>query len=189
MDAKERESLIRLLKGRTALWMYGSGVVGDDSVQADNMTALTGFAFEEKSSGPAAAEWNVEVFPSMDPGPGPDTDLSELSPRWSPDPGRGNPVLARFPDQSVAAAAKRYKGYNSVYFGSLRCPAPVLHRIARDAGVTLLAPPGYPVVADRRFTSVTAPKTGCVGIRTLNSSRVVELDMQKGETCIIQSAP
>ena len=170
LTSGERQQLAQALEGKTALWMYGSGYVGEESCSTSWMTELTGFGFSEQASGMAGFQLEaggdlLEGCEGMPYGP---VDLP-LTPRWSVGGSRAVEALGHWEDGSLALARTQVKGfptgYTSYYLGSVRAPSQLLRNILAGAGVHLWLDTDDLVVADERFLTICAKEAGVKAIR------------------------
>jgi len=170
----EREKLLLALKGKTAVWFYGSGYLDNVRGSIENMRKLTGFSFTENTQGgPATITFDADnpftsglagsVYrPEIDcqrpkPASFPDTILAPI---WSVKDVKNIIRLAHFADGTTAAALKNTGNYKSIYIGTAGCPAKLVRNILRFAGIHLYIDSDDVLLTDGRFLSLTASLAG-----------------------------
>ena len=159
----DREKIQLELKGKTAVWFWGSGYLDDKKASALNMTQLTGFSFKESRSYEPTKIRFVSRSTLAQGLTRLDYTLArpDVSPRWSIKPERKIQPFAHFSDGSIAAAACGMKnGTHSYYIGTLSCPATVLRNILKESGVHLYIDSNDVLATDGRFVGLTASTTG-----------------------------
>ena len=159
----DREKIQTALKGKTAVWLYGSGYVDDERASTENMTQLTGFSFQE-SRGDEPVELRFVTGSPLTLGlaqmsyapPRP-----TMSPRWSIKPDEKIRAFANFTDGSIAAASRDIKGGGrAFYIGAPNCAAGVLRNILKEAGVRIYIDSDDVLSTDGRFVGLTASTAG-----------------------------
>lgn len=186
----DREKLKEATKGKTAVWLYGSGYLDDDRATASNMKDLMGFSFKEFPTGGVttirfAAESSLaKGLEKMDFTP----SLTSTKPLWSINSDPSIKPFATFPDGSIAAASRTTEGGGRIiYVGTLGCPSTVLRNILKEAGVRLYIDSNDVLDTDGRFLSLTAstagPKTISVpaGMNLFKEGNPNPLELKNGQ--------
>ena len=168
---QERTKLINALKGKTAVWFYGSGYLDEWQGSVENMEKLTGFSFTENLKGGAAAITfdggssltrglvGTAYVPKLyEPG-------IKFCPLWSVNNEKQLVCLAHFTDGTTAAAIKDMGSWKSIYIGTAGCPAQFIRNILRKSGVHIYTDSDDVLLTDGHFLSLTASATG---IKTIN---------------------
>ena len=192
----DRRTVAAATKGKTAIWFYGAGFLGDTADDA-RMAEVTGLPL--KRGKPQAGM----VTPDPEGGAlveGLRTSFGTetvLDPLWQVEEAPGVRVIGRYADGSVAAAATSRDGNHTVYLGALRAPARLLRNILKQAGVHLYSDSDDVILADRDFLGVAATSAGekrillpdrrtvvdaLTGEKVAAATTEVTLAMQMGET-------
>jgi len=158
LDARERAAVRFLTRGKTAVWFYGGGFLGDDAKDA-NITLATGIAVTRGTPQRGKVTPDPSAGILVD-GVGEEFGSGKmLDPLWTvSDPAAQ--VLARFNDGTAAAAAKWTPAGLRVYLGTLSVPARLLRNILKASGVHLYVDSDEVVTTDGRFLAVTATSAG-----------------------------
>ncbi len=161
VDRQRREEIARVVRreGRTALWIYGAGYLGEEP-GLEHMTELTGFHF-----GKGDNAWGVQMHL---------TDFSHPITRQLPQDlfwGTHTALGPLFHLEDPAATClgqvtyslwrckpgmgvKDFGDWRSVYVAAPNIPAPVLRGIARYAGVHLYSEAGDVLHATRQLLGI-----------------------------------
>lgn len=158
LDARQREAIAQATKGRTAVWFYGGGFLGDRADDA-NITEVTGIPVKRipPESGralPVSAEEGLAG--SMSEPFGTETVLDPL---WTVDAPDAE-IIARYSSGNVAAAAKHTPDGLRVYIGALHCPARLLRNILKASGVHVYSDSDDVLLTDGRLLGLTATAPG-----------------------------
>lgn len=161
LTAAQRARLVKALRGRTAIWFYGSGYLDDQHGSVESMQELTGFSFTESSDGGSAIV-TFDSGPALTSGVagttyGPDTHLQPL---WSISDGQSVERLACYADGTTAGACRKRHGGKSIYLGTAGCPAQLLRNVLQDAGVHVYVDSDDVLLTDGHFLSLTATQPG-----------------------------
>jgi beta-galactosidase len=156
----ERVILRNALAGKTAVWLHGSGFLGENGPDTANMTDLTGFDFEMAESGGGALRFTQSDLTACVAGCTVSSDGLILRPRWNIIPRDDIEIIGRYSDGSAAAGVTGAPGCRSIYIGATVCPAGLLRHIARTAGAHIYAGGNAVVSADDTFLSVSVCKGG-----------------------------
>lgn len=195
LDTRQRESVLRATRGKTAVWFYGGGFLSntaDDAhmsevigLQLKRAASESGTVVPEKSSAGLAVGLS-DPF-------GRDTVLDPLWVVTEP----GSEIIGRYASGGVAVAAKQTPEGLRVYVGTLHCPAKLLRNILAASGVHVYADSDDVVLTDGRFFSLTATSAGkkrvvfprvCTVVEALGSKAVVQnvkelaVELALGET-------
>jgi hypothetical protein len=192
LEPGEAERIRSLLRdsGTTVLWFYAPGYITPERFDLAQMERLTGYRFAVLDTpGPMLidSEMGGEEVPNRF-----GVDESH-APRFVVQ-GSGFETLGVWSDgQGVAFAQKTHEGYRSIYAGSAPVPAPILRRLAQQAGVRLWSSATDIVRATRDAAMIVATARGK---RALNLPRPMapveggrasarhELDMDLGDVKI-----
>lgn len=158
LDAAQRAAIRRATAGKTAVWFYGGGFLGEEASD-QNLSAAIGLAVARGQPQPG------KVTP--DPAGGPlSAGLNEpfgtdtvLDPLWVVEEG-GVEVLGRYPDGGVAAVAKPTPDGLRAYIGVLHGPAKLLRNLLKASGVHLYSDSDDVVLTDGIFLGFTATSPG-----------------------------
>jgi hypothetical protein len=194
----ERESLLTALQGKTALWFYGSGYLGDKTTTIVNTEALTGVEFEEKPggiTGSAIYRSGLAMTKNLEgKRAGPEV---RLEPGWSVEEREGVIPSADYSEGGIAIASRSYRGVNSIHVGTLGCPAGFLRNVVKEAGCHVYLDSDDLVLTDGRFLAVSASDSGTKTLNLPKGNRLVRFgsetvlnpqgttfaeEFQKGET-------
>jgi len=179
--------------GRTLVWNYAAGYVGDEKLSDDAVSKLTGILVKSE---PAKLLPKVRFSSSADPltkgldgvvgsGEAAFIMMSEGVPDWKMPKGFRRFVvtdseavpLAKYSDGKTAVAVRRFLDWTSVYFGMLGTQdAALFHRIAKDAGALVLTEPSVAVEFNGRFLSLHGLKNGPTNLRLPFGSVVYDFD-------------
>ncbi len=179
--------------GRTLVWNYAAGYVGDEKLSDEAVSKLTGISVQSE---PAKLFPRVRFSGSSDPlakglegvvgsGEAAFITMSEGVPDWKMPKGfRRFTVsdseavpLATYSDGKTAVAVKRFPDWTSVYFGMLGTQdAALFHRIAREAGALVLAEPHVAVEFNGRFLSLHGLRNGPTTVHLPSESVVYDFD-------------
>jgi hypothetical protein len=171
LDASQREAVLNATKGKTAVWFYGGGFIGDTANDA-NITQMTGIQLrrgtpeigkvtpEQSASGLAAGL--REKF----------RNETLLDPLWLVDDPKAE-IIGRYPSGGAAIAAKQTPDGLRVYVGALHCPATLLRNILGASGVHVYADTDDVILTDGRFLSVTATSAGQKHLRLPKKCNIV----------------
>ena len=151
------------LRGRdcTILWTYAPGYTSDDGSSTANMKALTGMDFTpcpDVTDPGVVLEDGTKVGSLAYPQGG--TPLAPLFAAADPDK-----VLGRYSNGAAGLAEKRTGRARTVFSGSYFVEAPLLRKIAREAGVHIFSDSLDIFEANERFVSFHARNSGRKTIR------------------------
>lgn len=187
LTPQDREKVKREIKGKTAVWFYGSGYLSNKGASAQNMTDLTGFSLKETASGPTTMRFEsgaamADGLTTMD------YKNEDAAPRWSINPEPTIKPFARYADGSIAAASRDMEGGGrSLYLGTFGCPAKVVRNILKDAGVRIYVDSDDMLDTDGRFVSLTASSAGLKtilvpkGMNLFREGNATPLEVKNGQ--------
>jgi hypothetical protein len=195
LDAHQREALLQATRGKTAVWFYGGGFLGDKASDK-NMIQMTGLHLRRGS--PECGRVTPEQAPQgLAAGlQQPFRNETTLDPLWVVDD-PGAEIIGRYPSGAPAVAAKQTPDGLRVYVGALHCPAKLLRNILTASDVHVYSDSDDVLLTDGQFLSLTATSPGqkhlsfphaCTVINALDGQPVaqdvrhLDLDLQLGET-------
>ncbi|HOH28417.1 MAG TPA: hypothetical protein PLC40_01975, partial [Candidatus Hydrogenedentes bacterium] len=195
LDAVQREAVLRTTRGKTAVWFYGGGFLGETADDA-NLLQMTGMTVKRSAPKPGKV---APENPAQGLASGLETPFGTetvLDPLWTVEEPESE-VIARYSSGAVAVAAKQTPDGLRVYIGVLHCPAKLLRNILNASGVHVYTETDDVVLTDGHFFSVTATAEGTKSLLfaqpetvtdILDNSVLAEktvqlpLDMVRGET-------
>ena len=161
VDRQRREAIARVVRreGRTALWIYGAGYLGE-APGLEHMTELTGFRF-----GKGDSAWGVQMHVTdfshaitrqvpQDLFWGTHTALGPLFHLEDPEATCLGQVTYSLGRCKPGMGVKEFGDWCSVYIAAPNIPAPVLRGIARHAGVHLYSEAGDVLHATRQLLGI-----------------------------------
>ena len=179
VDQQRREAIAEVVRreGRTALWIYGAGYLGE-APGLEHMAALTGFRF-----GKGDSAWGVQMHLTDFSHPitrqvpqdlfwGTHTALGPLFHLEDPEATCLGQVTYSLGRCKPGMGVKEFGDWRSVYVAAPNIPAPVLRGIARHAGVHLYSEAGDVLHATRQLLGI---HTVAGGGRTLALPERVEV--------------
>lgn len=193
-DEQRKEIREKFQKGgRTIVWNYAAGYVGDERLSDAAVSELTGMAVKSES---ARMFPKVRFKEGSDPlakglegvagsGEAAFTLMSEGVPDWKMPKGFRRFVvsdpeavpLAFYADGKTAIAVRRFSDWTSVYFGMLGTQdAALFHRIAKEAGALVMTEPTVAVEFNGRFLSLHGLRNGPVKVHLPAESVVYDFD-------------
>jgi hypothetical protein len=165
LDQMRREELRRAVSGpgKTTVWFYAPGFIGDGQASADLVSQLTGIKVAcEAAPEPAAAvvsEQARRVLPGVrageEFGPG-----EPMAPLLFVDDADARPLATYKATGRIAAAVKHAGGWTSVLVGTLRATPTLLREIARLAGAHVYLRSDDVVIAGGGLVAVHATSDG-----------------------------
>ncbi len=200
LDNQTRTTIAKATAGKTAVYFYGSGFLGeraDDALMSQLITmrvsrvdSPTAQATYLKGDSPLLAGLPATPFGSK----------SKLTPLWTIDKGQDITPLATLPDGRPIVAARKSTDGLRVYIGTTDAPEAFLRNILEVSGVHLYIKSNDVLNADERFLAITAttagkkiirlpkPKT----VRNLHDKTIIatntkslEIPMSQGETRLL----
>ncbi|HOC70044.1 MAG TPA: beta-galactosidase [Candidatus Hydrogenedentes bacterium] len=198
LDAGQREAVLQATRGKTAVWFYGGGFLGETADDA-NIHQMTGMQVKRSAPEPGkvAPEKPAQGLASGLEAPfGTETVLDPL---WAVEE-PGAEVIARYGSGAVAVAAKQTPDGLRVYNGTLHCPAKLLRNILNASGVHVYSDSDDIILTDGRFFSITATAEGTKSLLFAQTATVTDildnsvlaektvqlpLDMVRGETRLL----
>jgi len=134
LESKEREKLISILQGKTAIWFYGAGYLDENGKSKENISKLTGFSLKELSNKKPEIKflendkWNHKLknscFAPMVHGTFNEENIFQTVEQnirenykklWAIEKNEDVIPLAVYDDGNTALAATGNLGYNSIY--------------------------------------------------------------------------
>ncbi len=209
LNNAERDVIKRRIRqeGKTALWIYGPGILSENGLSADTMYDLTGIRLTFRRAdfvGSLGSRLYLTDFEH------PITrELGEL-PYFGTDSRIGPLVYADDPEAQIlgrllpvhATAArgewpgfviKRFPDWTSIFIGAPNVPAPLLRGIAKYAGCHIYSTSGDIVYANNRFLALHSGRTGVKRIALRSASAVYDAFTERrvaGRTAeIVESIP
>lgn len=195
LDARQRETVLQATRGKTAVWFYGGGFLGDTASDA-NLIQMAGLSLRRGTPEPGKVT-PVQTTRGLAAG------LHEafhneslLDPLWVVDDPEAE-IIGSYPSGGTAVAAKQTPDGLRVYIGALHCPAQLLRNIVAASGVHIYNDTGDVILADDHFVSMTATSAGrkhlalprsCTVSDALDGQHVLQdvseldLDLALGET-------
>ncbi len=176
MTSKARQAVARQVRGRTAVWFYGSGYLSDHA-SVDQMSKLVGMQLSELKDSPNGMVTVQAQETALTAGIACTRfgTPKRLAPVWAVEQGPGVEVIGRFEGKHIAAAAAKIDGGRSVYIGTVAAPAALLRNIIRAGGAHVYIETDDVLLTDGQFLSITASKPGCKVIRLPSVRRVFRL--------------
>jgi hypothetical protein len=171
LDDAQRVAVREAIRGRTAVWFYGAGLINRQADEA-NMAALTGLSYQRIV--PQRAQ--VQPVPGspltagLTAGFGGET---LLDPCWEVS-GAGSEVLARYAGGQAAAAALQTAEGLRVSLGTVWCPAALLRNVLKASGVHLYCDSDDIVFAGDGFLGLSATSAGAKTLRLPAGMRVTD---------------
>ncbi len=180
----------RLVSSRcTAIWTLWPGALGDEGLDLEGVRALTGFSTHWLP--PSAGDWTFRTLtdPSLVFGTGcdraeiagrmqyyPEAAAFSTAPRLAVRPAPAQETLAVWADMPEAALVRVSRpGYTSVINCGPLLPAPLVNRLAAEAGVHCFTEAGHLVYANARFLALYAGRSGPCTVRLPRPARVHDL--------------
>ena len=193
LEGQDRDTLKTALKGKTALWFYGSGYLSETGSSVENMTDLTGFCFDQHRQKRSTItfrdnrQWNGKLENSaFDPvrfAMVPEKCATMLfdktidyAPCWSVKKQLRTEPLASFEDGTTALAVKDYSGFQSIYCSITSLPAQFLRNVLKNNGVHIYLDSDDVVSTDGHFLSVSASQAGLKTIFLDKKDTLVRVD-------------
>jgi len=195
----EERAAIEALKGdgRTLIFVHAPGAVGADDPAAA-ISAVTGIrvrALERPDLNTVASQGNHPLLSDLPAG----LTLAGAvrSPAFAVVDDDAVPLATWQGDEAVAAAARDFGDWRSVYVGAPCLSADFANALARSAGCWVAAQPGNAVYANEHFITVHAIFSGPDTLTLAHPSRVtdlttggvlaertetIDLDLTRGET-------
>ncbi len=167
--------------GHTVVWLYGSGYVGDENAQVDNISGLTGikvskyegkltrlncvidnYTHEITKGLPTYMRFGCER--TLEPVFWVDDPEAQILGELSCTTNEG----AVFTFRKPGLCMKRFKDWTSIWSGVPNLPSPLLRNIAKSAGVHIYSEGDDQVFASERVFSIHA---GYDGVRKISFPR------------------
>ena len=197
LDTKARKHIAQTIRGKTAVFFYGNGFLGD---RADDalLSDLIGMPVSRVESDTAEATFLDGKHGLLDGlAREPFGSKAKLSPLWTIDAAPGITPLAALPSgDTLVAAAKDTSGLR-VYIGTTDVPAAFLRNVLKASNVHLYVDSDDVISADARFLAISATEDGVKRVylptpttlrdaldgRLLGENMTsLEVPMKKGET-------
>lgn len=158
LNDHQRERIAEATRGKSAVWFYGGGFLGDaaNDAQLEQMTGLhvKRIAPESGRVLPEASAEGLAVGVTA-----PFGTETKLDPLWAIDDPEAERI-GRYASGNTAAAFKQTPDGLRVYIGALHCPARLLRNILKDSGVHLYCDTDDVVLTDGKFFSLTVTSAG-----------------------------
>jgi hypothetical protein len=173
-DAEQRRAVAALKGGnRTLVFLWNSGIYGEDGLSAEAASAFTGVRLR-LASGPLslrvqAADDAPESLAGMVYGP-----ERTVSPVLVPDDPDAR-VLGRFADGTPALVVREHGDWTAVYSAAPLLPSPLFRHLAAQAGVHLYVDTPDVVWASRDLVGVSVAEPGVRGLRLPRAATVTDL--------------
>jgi beta-galactosidase len=177
----------------TVVWMYAPGIVRSNRLSPSFVQETTGIRLTETAEGDGnlILEGTGESFAA---------GHGHLSPTFAVADERARPLARCAATGAIAIAARRMRGWTSVYCGALQMPASLLRDLARQAGVHIYSDQGDVVTAGSGFVGLHASSAGrkrlqmpgtcgltdIVTGETSGPASAFELDMELGDTRLMR---
>lgn len=197
-DSKARESIARATRGRTAVFFYGNGFLGDDRADDALLGSFIGMPVQRTRGKDAQGHWIAGPDPLVSGLPDePFGSTAALEPLWTVPTGPGIRPLARLSTGETLVAARNSDGGLRVYIGTTDVPAAFLRNVLAESGVHLYIDTDDVVNADSRFLAISATTAGVKHVRLPKAAtardlvtrelvgtavREFDLTMESGET-------
>ncbi len=197
LDAEARKCIAETINGKTGVFFYGSGFLGE---RADDalMSELIGMPVSRVDAETAEVNFvedSHRLLGGIDRAPF--GSKAKLTPLWAIDGAAGITPLAVLPSGETLVAAAEDRAGLRVYIGTTDAPAAFLRNVLKASGVHLYVDSDDVVSADSHFLALTASEEGSkqvtlprpATVRDLMDGRVIgegvetfEISMQKGQT-------
>ena len=160
LDTQARERIAQTVRGRTAVFFYGNGFLGD---RADDalLSELIGMPVSRVESDTAEATFLEGEHRLLDGlARDPFGSKAKLAPLWTIKPAPGITPLAVLPSgDTLVAAAEDATGLR-VYIGTTDVPTALLRNVIKASNVHLYVDSDDVVSADTHFLALTATEEG-----------------------------
>ncbi|MBN1490022.1 MAG: hypothetical protein JXA69_08905, partial [Phycisphaerae bacterium] len=167
-----QQAAIERLKtdGRTLLWFYAPGFVGEDGLSLDRMQAVTGMQFEQQPEGALQVTLDRNAFPHAPAAFG--FPISQ-SPVFVPTDADLR-IWGRTATGTPAFVARDAADWRSVYCLTPAIPSAVLRQVFRDAGVHIYCDSDDPFSANASWVCLHTATAGRKTIRLPASAPVFD---------------
>ncbi len=172
LDQASRAAIAKATAGKTAVYFYGSGFLGDkaDDALIGDLIGMKVFRIDVakaqatfvKNDSPLLDNLSDEPFGSR----------TKLSPLWTVLAGAGIKPLATLPGGQVLVAAKQDSNGLRIYIGTTDAPAAFLRNVLKVSGVHIYVDSNDVISADDSFLALTATDGGTKHV-TLPKPRIV----------------
>ena len=197
LDTEARKCIAQTIHGKTAVFFYGSGFLGD---RADDalLSDLIGMPVSRVEAATAEATFLESDHCLLDGlARQPLGSKAKLSPLWVVDPAPGITPLALLSSGEALVAAARDTTGLRVYIGTTDVPAAFLRNVLKASNVHLYVDSDDVVSADARLLAITASEAGDKRVSLANPTSVrdaldgrilgekttsLEILMKQGET-------
>lgn len=197
LDRTARDGIAEATAGKTAVYFYGSGFLGEEADDAliGRLVGLPVFRVDAEAAEVTFVEGSsplLDGLPKAAFG-----SKAKLSPLWAVKAGAGITPLAVLPSGETLVAAKEGPDGLRVYVGTTDAPAALLRNLLKASGVHVYVDSDDVVSADGRFLAISATSDGNkrvvlpgpTSVRTLHDGRMVgrgvrqfDVPMVAGET-------
>ncbi|MBN2291547.1 MAG: beta-galactosidase, partial [Pirellulales bacterium] len=175
LDKQTRSAIAKATKGKTAVYFYGSGCLGE-KLNDKLMGELIGMQVSRIESPSAQTTYLKDENPLLAGLPGGVFgSKSKLTPLWAIDKGEDITPLATLPDGHPIVAARRSDDGLRVYIGTTDAPAAFLRNILKASGIHLYIDSNDVINADKNFLAITATTAGKKQISLPESKTVRDL--------------
>lgn len=155
LDSTQRAAIHARLEreGATAIWVYASGLYGDDAAGVEQIRDLTGFIARREA-------WGKPLQVVDADGMLPAGDKPEVDPVFAPDVNDAEQLGQLAGTDFAGLACKAVGDWTSVFCSAPRLLPGTLRRLARDAGCHVYLDTGDALFVDNQFVCVHASASG-----------------------------
>jgi len=194
IESKEREKLISILQGKTAIWFYGAGYLDESGKAKENISKLTGFSFKELNNKKPKIKflendkWNHKLkdncFSPVVDGAFNEENIFQTVEQnirenykkiWAIEEEENVTPLAVYDDGSAALAITNKLGYDSIYCGIVGLPAQFLRNVNKISGVHLYLTSNEMIEADDDFLAVGVYKEKVESIKIKDNEYLIDI--------------
>jgi beta-galactosidase len=197
LDRRARKCIAQAIRGKTAVFFYGSGFLGDraDDALLSDLIGMPVSRVEADTAEATFLESEHRLLNGLTRDPF--GSKAKLSPLWAIDPAPGITPLAVLPSGDTLVAAMEDTAGLRVYIGTTDVPAAFLRNVLKASGVHLYVDSDDVISADAHFLAITATEEGnkrvmlpeTATVRDLLDDRVLgeettslDIPMKQGET-------
>jgi len=204
LDTQARERIAQTIQGKTAVFFYGSGFLGDraDDALLSDLIGIPVSRVEADTAEVTFLESRNRFLDGL--AREPFGSKAKLSPLWAIDAAPGITPLAALPSGDALVAAAEDPTGLRVYIGTTDVPAAFLRNVLKASNVHLYVDSDDVVSADARFLALTATAKGVKHVRLPNPTTVrdaldgrilaknttsLDIPMKQGETRLFVLSP